>query len=85
MQIYRISTTPSPSSIGVSWQLTEEFHSNPDSDIELADEEREDLTETKYSPSLEIAVFQTLKMIMMSQVLRITLSARITLSKIQEA
>ena len=46
MQIHRVSTTPSPSSSGVSWRFVEELHSNPDSEIELADEEREEgLTE----------------------------------------
>ena len=41
-QIHRVSTTPSPSSSGASWRFAEEFHSNPDYDIELADEEREE-------------------------------------------
>ena len=42
MQIHLVSTTPSPSSSGVSWQFAEEFHSIPYSPIELADEEREE-------------------------------------------
>ena len=40
--IHRVSTTQSPSSSGVSWRFAEQFPSNPDSDIELADEEREE-------------------------------------------
>ena len=42
MQIHHVSSIPSASSNGVSWQFAEEFHSNPDSDIELADEAREE-------------------------------------------
>ena len=38
MQIHSVSTTPSPSSSGASWR----FHSNPDPDIELADDERDE-------------------------------------------
>ena len=41
MQIHRVSTTPSPSSSGVSWRFVEEFDSNPYSHIELVDQERE--------------------------------------------
>ena len=41
MQIHRVSTTPSPSSSGVSWRFVEKFHSIPYSNIELADQERE--------------------------------------------
>ena len=42
MQIHRVSTTPSPSFSGASWRFAEAFHSSPDSDTELADEEREE-------------------------------------------
>ena len=42
MQIHSVSTTPSPSSSVASWRFVEEFHSNPDSDIELADDERDE-------------------------------------------
>ena len=42
MQIHSVSTTPSLSSSGASWRFVEEFHSNPDSDIEFADDERDE-------------------------------------------
>ena len=42
MEIYHVSTTPSPSSSGVSWRFAEEFQSIPYSDIELADQERKE-------------------------------------------
>ena len=45
MQILYVSTTPSPSSSRVSWRFAEEFHSIPYSDIELADQEREERPE----------------------------------------
>ena len=35
IQIHCVSTTPSPPSSGALWQFVKEFHSNPDSDIEL--------------------------------------------------
>ena len=86
MQIHHVSTTQSPSSSGVSFRFAEEFHSILYSYIELADQEREERPDASNIEPIfrdsSLSDVEDILIIMMSKVPRITLSARMTLSKI---
>ena len=83
MQIHHVLTTPSPSSSRVSWRFVEEFHSIPYSDIELADQEREERPDgSNIEPIFRASSLSDLEDNNESKGPRITVSTRITLSKI---